>query len=240
MRHLPMQLRDISFSTPQENISFDEVLWRLAEKQGCGEYLRFWESSQIFIVMGLIGRAQIDVHSSNAQEDNIPVLRRSTGGGTVVQGPGCLNYSLILSKQKYPQLNDLRQSYAWISTKVIEALHQAGVEAYFRPASDLATGLGEKKFSGNAQRRGKYYILHHGTILYNFDLSLMSRYLNIPDQMPEYRKYRAHTDFVTNIPMNPHVFKKHLAAIFGTAALQPPSAEELSLLKEVGTDTTFY
>ena len=225
-----MQRRDISFPTPQENISFDEVLWHLAEKHERGEYLRFWESPQIFIVMGLIGRAEIDVHSSHAQEDNVPVLRRSSGGGTVVQGPGCLNYSLILSKQKRPELNDLRQSYAWISTKVIEALRQVGVEAFFRPASDLATGLGEKKFSGNAQRRGKYYILHHGTILYNFDLSLISRYLNIPDGMPEYRKHRAHTDFVTNIPIDPHVFKNHLAAIFGTAAVQPPSAEELSLL----------
>jgi len=235
-----MQLRDISFPTPQENIAFDEVLWRLAEKHGRDEYLRFWESPQIFIVMGLIGRAEIDVHSSHAQEDNIPVLRRSSGGGTVVQGPGCFNYSLILSKQKYPQLNDLRQSYAWISTKVIEALRQGGVEAYFRPASDLATGLGEKKFSGNAQRRGKYYILHHGTILYNFDLSLISRYLNTPDQMPEYRKHRPHTDFVTNISIDPRIFKNYLARAFGAAPLQAPSAEELSLLKEVGTDTTFF
>ncbi len=209
-----MQFRDISFPTPQENIAFDETLWSLAEKHSGSECLRFWESSRIFIVMGLTGRAQIDVNSIHAQKDNIPVLRRSSGGGTVVQGPGCLNYTLVLSKQKHPELNDLHKSYAWISAKVIEALGWAGCEAYFRPLSDLATGPSEKKFSGNAQRRGKRYILHHGTILYNFDLSLISRYLNMPQDIPEYRKHRPHTDFVTNIPIDPHVFKNHLARIF--------------------------
>jgi lipoate-protein ligase A len=231
-QHLPrMQFRDISFPSPQENITFDEVLWRLAEKHQAGEYLRFWESSQIFVVLGRIGRAETDVNLIHTQKDNIPVLRRSSGGGTVVQGPGCLNYTLVLSKQKCPELNDLRKSYQWISAKVIEALRQAGCEAYFRPTSDIATGSGEKKFSGNAQRRGKNYILHHGTVLYNFDLSLISRYLNMPRDIPEYRKHRPHTDFVTNIPIDPRVFKDHLARIFLTSALQNPSAEELSLLK---------
>ena len=96
----------------------------------------------------------------------------------------------------------------------------------------MATGLGEKKFSGNAQRRGKHYILHHGTILYKFDLSLISRYLNMPQDIPEYRKGRPHTDFVTNIPIDPRIFKNHLAQGFHASALQPPSAEELSLLKK--------
>ncbi len=228
-----MRYRDISFPTPQENIAFDDVLFRMAEKQEAGEYLRFWESSRHFIVLGRIGREDLDVNSTAAQKDNIPVLRRSSGGGTVLQGPGCLNYSLVLSKQKRPELNDLRQSYTWISLRVVDALRQAGVEAYFRPTSDLATGAGEKKFSGNAQRRGKHYILHHGTILYNFDLSLISRYLKMPLDIPAYRKGRPHTDFVTNIPIDPSDFKGHLARGFDAAGAQGAGAEELALLKEL-------
>jgi len=226
-----MHLRDISFPTPQENIAYDEVLLSLAEKHGAGEYLRFWESPQIFIVLGSIGRREIDVNCTRVQLDNIPVLRRSSGGGTVVQGPGCLNYTLVLSKQKHPELNDLRKSYEWISARVIEALRQSGVEAYFRPTSDLATGPNEKKFSGNAQRRVKHHILHHGTVLYKFDLSLISRYLNMPHDIPEYRKHRPHTDFVTNIPIDPRIFKDHLARCFHTIAIQPPGPQELSMLK---------
>jgi len=226
-----MQFRDISFPTPQENIAFDEVLWRMAEKHEAGEYLRFWESAQVFIVMGRIGREEMDVNTSRAQKDRIPVLRRSSGGGTVVQGPGCLNYSLVLSKEKHPEINDLRRSYEWISVRVIEVLRQQGVEAYFRPTSDMATGAGEKKFSGNAQRRGKQYILHHGTILYRFDLSLISSYLNMPKDIPDYRKDRPHTDFVTNIPIDPRIFKEQLARAFHASALQLPSVQELSMLK---------
>ena len=183
------------------------------------------------MVLGRIGRGEVDVNNTKVQEDNIPVLRRSSGGGTVVQGPGCLNYSLILSKQKYPELNDLRKSYEWISHKVMAALREAGVDAYFRPISDLATGQDEKKFSGNAQRRGKNYILHHGTILYNFDLALISRYLKMPQDIPEYRKGRPHTDFVTNISLDPPVFKDSLAKGFFAEGLQAPSAEELLALK---------
>ena len=226
-----MQYRDITFPTPQENIAFDEALWSMAEKQGAGEYLRFWESSGIFIVLGRIGRAEADVNAINAQKDNIAVLRRSSGGGTVVQGPGCLNYTLVLSKQKHPEINDLRRSYEWISNKIIEVLRLQGVEAYFRPTSDMATGLGEKKFSGNAQRRGKHYILHHGTILYDFDLSLISRYLNMPKDIPEYRKHRSHTDFVTNILIDPRLFKDHLAQSFQALASEAPSAAEIAMLK---------
>jgi lipoate-protein ligase A len=227
-----MQRRDISFPTAQENIAFDEVLFNLAEKHEAGEYLRFWESSKVFIVLGRIGRGEADVNAIHTQEDGIAVLRRSSGGGTVVQGPGCLNYSLILERQKHPELNDLRKSYEWISAKVIEALACAGVKAYFRPTSDLATGLGEKKFSGNAQRRGRRYVLHHGTILYKFDLSLISRYLNMPQDIPEYRKHRPHTDFVTNIPLDPRIFKDHLAEAFLASPLQDPRTQELTLLKE--------
>ena len=203
----------------------------MAEKHEAGEYLRFWESAQVFIVMGRIGREEMDVNTSRAQKDRIPVLRRSSGGGTVVQGPGCLNYSLVLSKEKHPEINDLRRSYEWISVRVIEVLRQQGVEAYFRPTSDMATGAGEKKFSGNAQRRGKQYILHHGTILYRFDLSLISSYLNMPKDIPDYRKDRPHTDFVTNIPIDPRIFKEQLARAFHASALQLPSVQELSMLK---------
>ena len=97
-----MQFRDVSLPTPEENIAFDEALWSLSEKQGADEYLRFWESPQIFIVLGRISREAEDIGLARTQEDNIRVLRRSSGGGTVVQGPGCLNYTLVLSKQKSP------------------------------------------------------------------------------------------------------------------------------------------
>ncbi len=212
-----MRFEDVSFPDPQQNIAFDENLLRLADKQGAGPaspaggpVLRFWESPRVFIVVGRIGKIEEDVRLKEAEADGVPVLRRASGGGTVVQGPGCLNYALVLSKIQYPVLNDLRKSYEWISGKVIAALEPLGVEAVFRPTSDIVLAGSEKKFSGNAQKRGKNYILHHGTILYDFDLSLITRYLTMPKDVPEYRKGRSHADFVTNIPIDPAAFKAHM------------------------------
>ena len=99
-----MVAKDISFETPQENILFDEVLLSLAEQKKSGEVLRFWESDKFFIVLGRTSSPVNDIHISAAVHDKIPVLRRSSGGGTVLQGKGCLNYSLILSKETHPQI----------------------------------------------------------------------------------------------------------------------------------------
>ncbi|MBI3602291.1 MAG: lipoate--protein ligase family protein [Candidatus Omnitrophica bacterium] len=231
-----MQIKDISFDTAQENILFDELLLQLAEKQSTGEVLRFWESQTVFIVLGRIGKEQDDIWLDQARQDNIPVFRRTSGGGTVVQGPGCLNFTFVLNKERHADLGDLRKSYAWISAKVIDALQTCGVKAVFRPISDIALTHNQKKISGNAQHRGKHFILHHGTILYDFDLNLISRYLKIPQEIPAYRQSRSQADFVTNIHIQARPFKQALAGIFGLHLSQEPpqpSSQELLALADL-------
>jgi len=208
-----MILRDISFDDPRKNILFDDVLLTLAETGRMGESLRFWESGRIFIVLGRIGKEQEDIKVQAVCEDHVPVLRRSSGGGTVLQGPGCLNYAFILEKARHPEINDLRKSYRFILGKVQQALERSGMKADFQLLSDLSVGEDARKFSGNAQRRGKNFILHHGTILYDFNLALIEKYLAIPKDIPEYRKARAHGEFVINIPVAPRRFKSALAEI---------------------------
>ncbi len=202
--------KNISFAIPWENIFYDDVLLNLAEQGKIGNTLRLWESPAYFAVLGRTGKADEDLKVQLLYEDAISVLRRSSGGGTVLQGPGCLNFSFIVSKEKNYELSDLRRSYHIILEGVLALLKNLGVAAVFRPISDLALEKNEKKFSGNAQRRGRNFILHHGTILYDFDLGLISRYLSMPRDIPEYRKGRGHKDFVTNI----RVSKENLVAQF--------------------------
>jgi lipoate-protein ligase A len=188
------------FLDPQANLDYDDELLRRAEN-GSGEVLRFWESSSYFIVLGRTGVLEDDVDSTAAARDNIPVLRRSSGGGTVLQGQGCLNFAVVLSKKTNPVLESISASYRFILEKIIAGVGTLGVEAVFRPVCDLALKSTDQKFSGNAQRRGRDHILHHGTILYAFDLRLVSKYLKIPKKMPDYRNARPHSGFVTNIPV---------------------------------------
>jgi len=208
-----MIIKNVSFPTPQENILYDDVLLALAEKEQ-KEFIRFWESAHYFIVLGRIGKLEEDVELVVVQKDRIPVLRRSSGGGTVVQGPGCFNYTFVLDKRKHSDLSDLRKSYQYILNKVIQSLQKQNIHSVFKPISDLAIVSSQKKFSGNAQKRSKNFILHHGTILYGFQLDLIHRYLKMPKDVPEYRKGRAHLDFVTNIAFNKENFKKDLTHFF--------------------------
>jgi len=210
-----MILRDISFENPHENILFDDFLLYLAETGQSNEVLRFWESPKIFIVLGKIANPQEDLKIDNILREEIPVLRRSSGGGTVVQGKGCLNFSLILSKQENPEIAFLKKSYEFILRKIIQTLKILNVNAVFRPISDLALAHNEKKFSGNAQKRGKNFILHHGTILYDFSFDVVEKYLTVPVEIPEYRRGRSHSDFLTNIRIVPENLKMATASVFG-------------------------
>ncbi len=230
LNYFSMILKDISFNSPEENILYDDVLLHLAEHGPAQEYLRFWESSQPFIVLGRVGKIEEDLHQKQILRDRIPVLRRSSGGGTVVQGNGCLNFVLILAKERHLAIRDLRQSYQYILGKVITVLNDLGEPCVFKPISDIALLDGEKKFSGNAQKRGRNFILHHGTILYDFDLSLIWKYLDIPKDIPEYRRQRLHEDFVTNIRVPKAKFKSRLAAVWGVKTVSegmPPTESEL-------------
>lgn len=209
-----MTSHDITFPTPQENILYDEVLLYLAEQGIEGESLRFWEFPEYFIVLGRIGKAEEDIALEEAVKNHIPVLRRYSGGGTVIQGKGCLNYNLVLSKEIHAPIADLRKSYEYILGKVISALKTLDIECVFKPISDIALAASEKKFSGNAQHRGKKFILHHGTILYDFDLSLIERYLKFPQSAPPYRRGRTHSEFVANVDRRAPAIKRALQDIF--------------------------
>lgn len=195
-----MIVRDISFEDPLTNLQHDDQMLRAADSGQAGEVLRFWESPSVFVVMGRSGDMQQDVNLVTTQADGVPVLRRSSGGGTVVQGPGCLNFALVLSRDLRPEVSLINRSYRYILDQILAALQSLRIPAEFRPVCDLVLAGTERKFSGNAQRRGRIFLLHHGTILYNFDLSLIARYLKMPARMPEYRKNRPHADFVANIP----------------------------------------
>jgi lipoate-protein ligase A len=181
-----------------ENLALDELLVVGAEEENGGELLRLWEWQHYAVVLGAGCRLEEDVDTVRCQMDAVPIFRRSSGGGTVLLGPGCLCYSLVLDMESEPALQSIRSSYAWILTKICIAIgsvdpgiHQAGI-------SDLA--VGERKVSGSAQQRKRRFLLHHGTLLYDFDLHRIGRYLRMPARRPEYRAGRSHDEFVTNLP----------------------------------------
>ena len=181
------------------NLALDEALLDAAEEGRSGAALRLWESPVPFVVLGVAQRIAEHVDETNCAADGVPILRRCSAGGAVVQGPGCLNYALVLAKDHARELQNIRSSYCWILDRISRALQAAGVDAEHAGTSDIARAC--RKFSGNAQRRRKRFLLHHGTLLYGADTSFYGRYLREPADRPEYRGTRTHDDFVENLPL---------------------------------------
>jgi lipoate-protein ligase A len=186
---------DLTLPTLAENLALDEALL-LDAQDGGPSTLRFWNWSTLAVVVGAGGKLDDEVELERCQLDGVPVVRRGSGGGSVVIGPGCFLYSLVLPIDLNPALADLNASYRFIMGRIANALSTHLPGAHPDGISDLVWN--GRKISGNAQQRKRTHILHHGTILDNFDLPLISRYLKHPPRMPDYRENRPHDAFVTN------------------------------------------
>lgn len=195
-----MKYIDLTLSTPAENLACDEALLDWCEEDEGPELLRFWEPQQSFVVIGYANRAAVEVNLAACRELAVPVHRRASGGGTVLQGPGCLNYSLVLKIQPDGPLHSIPATNAFIldrHRRALETLLGPGVQR--QGSTDLTTG--GLKFSGNAQRRRRHHLLFHGTFLLQFDLALMEKVLRLPSKQPAYRRGRSHGEFLTHLPM---------------------------------------
>jgi lipoate-protein ligase A len=193
MKHL-----DLTLPSPAENLACDEVLLDWCEENGGEEILRFWESPETFVVTGYANRIATEVNVAACKTNGVPILRRCSGGGTVLQGAGCLNYALILRIAENPALAGISSANQFIMERnraAIETL--AGQTVEVRGHTDLA--LNGLKFSGNSQRRKKNFLLFHGTFLLNFDLTPVSELLGTPSKQPDYRQSRRHGEFLTNL-----------------------------------------
>ena len=238
-----MKFLDLTLPTPAENLAGDEALLDLCEEAGV-EILRFWESRQNFVVVGYGNSVAREVNVAECRARGVPILRRCSGGGTVVQGPGCLNYNLTL---RIPEdgsgpLATVTGTNQFVMERNRAALEQllgerVSVQGHTDLAFEKVEGRTEPstfhlppstshptawlKFSGNAQRRRRRSLVFHGTILYDFDLSLIDALLLFPSQQPGYRADRGHGEFVRNIPATADQITAHLREAWSAQELGP-------------------
>ena len=213
-----MHLLDLTLPTPAENLACDEVLLDNAEAGHGDEVLRFWESPHPFVVLGYSNHIDTEVNLDACASRRIPVLRRCSGGGTVVQGPGCLNYALVLRITDDGPLANVTSTNTFIMQHHAETLTRLlhrNVEV--RGITDLA--INDLKFSGNAQRRKRRYLLFHGTFLVGYDLALIEKLLLHPARQPDYRANRSHHAFVTNLPTSVGTIKVILRSHWKASAV---------------------
>lgn len=191
-----MRFLNLSLPLPAENLALDEALLELSEASG-EEILRFWQSDEHFIVLGYSNKARLHADLERCADERVSVLRRVTGGGTVLQGPGCLNFALAL-KTGSPAHRSVTATNAYVLERHARALSRLlGKPVERRGETDLT--IGGRKISGNAQRRRSHAILFHGSFLLGLDLARMERLLPLPPLRPAYRLGRPHAGFVANL-----------------------------------------
>jgi len=205
-----LRLLDLTLPFPVENLALDEALLDELDERGGDPVLRFWESDRHFLVLGRASRLIDEVDLAACQGDGIPVLRRASGGGTVLQGPGCLSYAFVLPLDLHPELGTIRTTNRLILERIATVLRRWEPATTFRGISDLA--IGEMKISGNAQRRTRKALLFHGTILYDMHADLIARYLKQPLRQPDYRSDRSHGTFLRTINVPSNTIKQAIAA----------------------------
>jgi lipoate---protein ligase len=218
-----IDLLDLTLPTPAENLALDEALLNEAEDaarhgENAGELLRLWESPVPFVVLGSTGRVAEEVHREACRRSGVAVLRRSSGGGTVLMGPGCLCFSLILDLEARPDLREIHASYRAILGRIARCLAVEGLA--HRGISDLA--LAGHKVSGNAQRRKSATLLHHGSLLYDFDLGAIAALLKDPARQPDYRAGRTHAGFVANFALPAEQIRRRLAECWNASEPRVP------------------
>jgi lipoate-protein ligase A len=193
MRYLDLTLPDAA-----DNLALDEALLDEAEAADRPmETLRLWEPAQTIVVVGRSSRVCDEVHIDVCRQQGVPVLRRSSGGAAIVTGPGCLMYALVLSYQARPALRAIDRAHRFVLDTIATALRPLATGVACRGISDLA--VGNLKFSGNSVRCKQNCLLYHGTLLYDFPLELVDRYLAMPARQPDYRGGRPHPAFVANL-----------------------------------------
>ena len=203
-----LQCYDVTMPSPAENLALDEVLLTTINADPTKAILRFWQPTDYCVVLGRSNRAESEVNLDECRATQVPVLRRVSGGGAVVIGPGCLCYSLVIPFSGKLRSLDVTKMTAELMSRTAIGLTSIRTRIDVRGVSDLVAD--SRKVSGNAQRRLQNAFIHHGTLLFDFDITQIERLLSHPTKEPEYRESRRHRDFVTNLVTTPDELKANL------------------------------
>ncbi|PKL02815.1 MAG: lipoate--protein ligase [Synergistetes bacterium HGW-Synergistetes-2] len=180
---------------PSFNLALEEHLYRSVD-EGHPGYFLLWQNAPSIIVGRFQNTAQ-EVNRPFVEERGINVVRRISGGGAVYHDLGNVNYSFIVPNDEGAPFDFARHA-----RPVIDALAKLGVAAESGGRNDLL--IDGRKFSGSAQHMDRRRLLHHGTLLFDSDLSVLEQALNVDEEKFTSKGFKSVRSRVTNIlPMLP-------------------------------------
>ncbi|MGH4123772.1 MAG: lipoate--protein ligase [Clostridium sp.] len=175
-------------NNPHFNLALEEYFLKTFKGE---EYFILWQNEPAII----IGRNQNTIEEINkayVEENNIKVVRRLSGGGAVYHDLGNLNFTFIVKADK-SNINNFKK----FTDSIVASLEKIGIKAEFTGRNDIT--IEGKKFSGNSQYYFKDRLLHHGTILFNSDLSVVQNALQVKAEKIQSKGIKSVRSRVTNV-----------------------------------------
>jgi lipoate---protein ligase len=151
------------------------------------------EGTPTAIVMGISGKKEELIDTARAQKDRIPVIKRFSGGGTVIVDDNTFFVTFICQKEIHdfsPYPEPILRWHEGLYRDVFDH------EQFHLRENDFV--IGDRKCGGNAQYIKKDRWLHHTSFLWDYSEDKMS-YLLLPKKTPNYRQQRTHTDFLCRL-----------------------------------------
>ena len=159
-------------TSPYFNFALEEYL--LTQKDlGDDEIFLFWRTNPT-VMIGRYQNTYSEINEKYVKENNISVVRRNSGGGTIYTDMGTWQFTFIEKNYKKEGI-----SFGKFIGPIVQALKKQGIEASFNSRNDLL--IGKRKFSGNAQYRKDDAMLHHGSILFNANIKAMVKSITVAE-----------------------------------------------------------
>lgn len=170
---------------PSRQMACDEAL---AELMASGRLrrpvLRFWGWRSPAVVLGAFQSVSNEVDVPAARRRGVHVVRRATGGGTMLSRPReTITWSMVAPGAFVEGLT-AEQAYALCDSWVFEGLRHLGIEAVHEPVNDIASRWGKiggsaaKRLPGGRTRRGGA-LLHHSMLSYEADAHVLDGVLRV-------------------------------------------------------------
>jgi len=179
---------DLNTTDPAWNLAVEEYVFdRLPRNK---MYVMLWQNDNA-IIIGKHQNTLAEINESYVKEKGIRVVRRLSGGGAVYHDMGNLNFTVIADAEgdslDFGRFCDI----------VIRALAKAGVTAERNGRNDMT--IHGKKFSGNAQYIRQGRVMHHGTILFDSNMSVLSGALQVDPAKIQAKGIKSVRSRVTNV-----------------------------------------
>jgi lipoate-protein ligase A len=177
------RLLEFEYKDPAMNLALEEAIARKVGSCKSPNTLRLWVNPPS-IILGCHQSVDLEVDSTAWRFVRVPIIRRFTGGGTVYQDGGNLNYSIFIKILGSDGI-DVQRSNLEFSRVILGALRRLGLNPIIRGYGVFVRGL---KISGSAGSLRWRCLLHHGTLLINSNLELLNNLLKAGDPLGGPRK----------------------------------------------------